>query len=204
MLSKELEILKHISELYKADVSDEEFEKEMQGKKTLVNEWGKAFEGYYLRDVLDAIDEYFAKKNNRTQPRIPQILALLNSNNIHSEQEKQTPVYEQAIPCYGLRFEKEDKENGDMHWFVPDYLKVEQLIRKDKWAWVQNIYNPTSEEFHRCMEEWCMEQTGHKYRFYSDNDIKKMTPEQQQQLLDKCINIVKGYTQKTGIKVINV
>lgn len=41
--------------------------------------WDAAFKAYDLSDVLTAIDEYWNFKNNKTSPRVAQILAILNS-----------------------------------------------------------------------------------------------------------------------------
>lgn len=196
MLSKELEILKHISELYKEDVTDEEFMNEMQGKETLVNAWQEAFDGYLLRDVLDAIDEYFAKKNNRTPPRIAQIKAVLNTNHVKDEREEYHEKTDAVEPSIAIKYANQDLESGDMKWFVPDYIEVEKLIRQDRWGFVHNIYKPTLEEFHRCLEYWCEWLTGKPYRCYSKNEIDNMTAEQQEALRQESLDIIKNFELK--------
>lgn len=197
MMEKHLEIFKHVEELYKDDVTDEEILNYAEKNSAKMEMWKQAFEGYLLRDVLDAIDIYFAKKNNRTPPRIAQIKAVLNTNNVRDEREVYQEYSEAIEPTFGLKFQQLDKENGDMHWFVQDYIEVENLIRADYWGWIYNIKNPTLDEFHRCIEEWCKETTGHKYRFYSDNDIANMTEEQKQALLEKCREKIRGFNVKT-------
>jgi hypothetical protein len=192
MLSKELEILKLIEELYHGDISDEEFLQACQEKQAKIQAWKEAFEGYPLFEVTKAINHFYTKKSSKTRPNIAQLTAILQENGatkeyVHTEEIK---------PTYGIIFQQQDKENGDMHWFVPDYLKVEQLIRRDYWGWVHNIYKPTIEEFHRCMEEWCEETTGHKYRFYSDNDIKNMTSEQVRALEQRCHEMADNFLKK--------
>ena len=153
-MEKHLEIFKHIEELYHGDVTDEAILNYAEKNTAKMEAWRDAFEGYLLRDVLDVIDEFFAKKNNKTPPRISQIKALLNANHIHDDREQYHEKTEHFEPSFGLKIQQIDKENGDMHWFVPDYLEVERLICEDHWGWVYNIYNPTIEEFHRCIEEW--------------------------------------------------
>lgn len=196
MLEKELEILKHISELYKEDTTDEAFLNEMQGKETIINAWKEAFDGYFLHDVLNAIDEYFSYKNNRTPPRIAQIKAILNTGGIHDDREQHQEVVEKADPSFGLKFQQQDKLEGNMHWFVPDYLEVEKLILADKWMFVHNIKKPTIDEFHCCIEYWCEETTGHKYRFYSANDIEVMSDEQKAVLFNKCQEKMSNFSIK--------
>lgn len=198
-MEQHLEIFKHIEELYHDDITDEEILDYAEKNSAKLEMWKQAFEGYLLRDVLDAIDDYFSHKNNRTPPRIAQIKAVLNSNKIFDERDVYQEKMEAVEPSFGLKFEKLDKENGDMHWFVPDYIEVENLIRANYWGFVYNIYNPTIDEFHRCIEEWCKAKTGHRYRFYSDNDIKNMTDEQKDALLKKCQAIM----DKFPLKVIN-
>lgn len=196
-MEKHLEIFKHIEELYHGDITDEEMLQYADKNQAKMDAWRDAFEGFLLHDVLNVIDEYFAKKNNRTPPRIAQIKALLNSNNIHDEKENHTNKKEIIEPCLAIKYQQQDREEGNMHWFVPDYLVVEQLIRADNWGFVQNIYKPTLEEFHRCLEYYCEDLTGHKYRFYSDNDIAKMTDEQKQALREKCLEKINSFRVKT-------
>ena len=195
-MEKHLEIFKHIEELYHGDTTDEEILQYADSNSAKMEAWRDAFEGYLLRDVLDVIDEYFAKKNNRTPPRIAQIKALLNSNNIHDEREQHQEKAETVKPCLGYQYAMQDEAEGNMKWFIPDYLDVEQLIRQDKWGFVYNIYKPTLEEFHRCLEDYCQEQTGKKRRFYSDNEIAEMTEEQQEALRQRCRNVINNFQLK--------
>jgi len=190
MLSKELEILKLIEELYHGDISDEEFVKECEGKETKIAAWKEAFNDYSLYDVTKAINHFYMKKSSKTRPNIAQLRAILSESGATREI---VSTGEKVELGFGLKFQQIDKENGDMHWFVPDYVEVERLIRKDVWGFVYNIKNPTLDEFHRCIEEWCKETTGHKYRFYSDNDISKMSEEQKSALWEKCHNLIDNF-----------
>lgn len=78
-MEKELEILKHINELYVGDTTDEEIIRFAEKNTEKVAAWDAAFKAYDLSDVLTAIDEYWNFKNNKTSPRVAQILAILNS-----------------------------------------------------------------------------------------------------------------------------
>jgi len=78
-MEKELEILKHINELYVGDTTDEEIIRFAEKNTEKVAAWKAAFVKYDLVDVLQAVDEYWNFKNNKTSPRVAQILAILNS-----------------------------------------------------------------------------------------------------------------------------
>ena len=176
-MEQHLEIYKHLEELYHADTTDEAIFQYAEKNQAKMQAWKEAFEGYYLHDVLNVIDEYFAKKNNRTPPRIPQIIAMLNAQNIHAENE----VHEKREipqPTFGVKFAHQDAETGDMNWLVPEYQEVEYLIRRDYFPFVQNIYNPTYDEFRECMKRHSMDIRGTKHHFPSANDINRMTAEQ--------------------------
>ena len=79
-MEKGLEILKHINELYKGDVSDEEMLRFAEKNSEIVNSWQEAFQNYELEDVLRIVDEYWTHKSNKTAPRVAQLLAMLNSD----------------------------------------------------------------------------------------------------------------------------
>lgn len=169
MLSKELEILKHISELYKADVSDEDFVLEMQGKETLVNAWREAFEGYFLQDVINVIDEYFVKKNNRTPPRIPQILAMLNANKV--EKSEETPEIEAYHCDLDVRYMHEDVKSGDCHHNIYYYTAALRKIRNGDVPWLRDEMMPSKADLTEVMERICEDRTGQKWEFLSRNDF---------------------------------
>lgn len=78
-MEKELEILKHINELYVGDTTDEEIIRFAEKNTEKVAAWKAAFAKYDLADVLQVVDEYWNFKNNNTSPRVAQILAILNS-----------------------------------------------------------------------------------------------------------------------------
>lgn len=169
MLSKELEILRHLEELYKQDVTEEEFLEEMKGKEVKIAAWKKSFDDYDLSDVLRAIDEYFAKKNNRTPPRIPQIEAMLHSNGAKKEEH-----YEEIKPynCeYDYRYMHEDVESGNCHHNLYYYTAALRLIRANEYPLVEDIEHPTHAEMTEVLEDICEKRTGKKWEFLSKNDL---------------------------------
>lgn len=170
MLSKELEILRHLEELYKQDVTEEEFLEEMKGKEVQTSAWKKAFEDYDLSDVLQAIDEYFAKKNNRTPPRIPQIEALLRSNGVKKEEHIE-PTGEVYQPEYDYRYMHEDVLSGNCHHNLYYYTAALKKIRAGEYPLIEDIQHPKHNEMLEVVEEICEQRTGKKYEFLSKNDL---------------------------------
>lgn len=170
MLSKELEILRHIEELYKNDISEEDFLIKVQGKETQISAWAEAFSDYELSDVLNVLDEYFAKRNNRTPPRIAQIKAMLNANGI-IEEKKTESTHEDYLPDYDIRYMNEDVENGDCHYNRYYYTEALKRIRNNEYLFVKDIQNPTKSELKEVMEELCEKKTGNKIEFLSRNDL---------------------------------
>lgn len=79
-MQKSLEILKHIHELYNGDVTDEAMLMFAEKNQEKVNAWQEAFRNYALEDVLQMVDRYWMQKNNRTAPRVAQLLAMLNAD----------------------------------------------------------------------------------------------------------------------------
>lgn len=196
MLSKELEILKHIEELYHSDTTDEAFFNKMQGKENLVKMWKDAFEGYYLRDILDVIDEYFTYKNNKSAPRIQQILAMLNSKNIHNETVETTAPVEKVEMPFWLKYQKQDAETGDMSWLVPHYQIVGRLIEQDYFPWVQNIYNPSYDDFREAMKRWSFETYGREYFVESDNQFNALPLEVQKAKYEQAREVLRNFSLK--------
>lgn len=189
-MKQAIEILRHIEELYHGDTTDEEMRIFAEQNSVRVEAWEKAFEGFYLRDVLDAIDVHYVKKS-RTRPNIAQIKAIMNVAGIHAEQEMAKAKSEKNEPDYDTRYQQLDKENGDMNWLVPHYSEVWRRIKADYYPFVANIYHPTHEEFRECMRRWCVEKYGRPYFCESDNDIKNMTPEERRQLEQQALATIR-------------
>lgn len=190
---KELEILKLIEALYGKERTDEEIESLAAQYPTRVQAWKEAFEEYPLYEVQTAINHFYVKKSSKTRPNIAQIKAILIENGASKEFEVKN---EKIIPSIGIQYCEQDKQEGNMRWFVPDYIEVEKLIRQDYFPWVYNIYKPTIDEFHRCLEEYCEKYHGKKFRFYSDNDIEQMTFEEKQALEKECRNTINNFKLK--------
>ena len=138
MLEKELEILKQIEELYSGDISEQEFLEACKGKETKIAAWREAFEEYPLYEVTKAINHFYVKKSSKTRPNIAQLTAILQENN--ATKEIQTKQAESITPSLAIQYVNQDEADGNMRWFVPDYINVERLIRQDRWYFVQNIY----------------------------------------------------------------
>lgn len=193
MLAKELEILRTIEELYHGDTTEQEMLDFAEKNQAKIQAWKEAFNDYDLYDITKAINHFYVKKSSKTRPNIAQITAILQENN--AQRETTTDV-EKVEPSIGLKYQIEDRETGNMHWFVHDYFTVEKLIRKGVYQFVYNYQHPTKDEFDRCMEMWCEETTGHKYRFYSRKDIDRMSEDEKERLWHKCEEMVKAFKPK--------
>lgn len=169
-MEKHLEIYKRIEELYHADTTDEAIEKYALQNQEKMALWKKAFDEYDLSDVLQAIDEYFAKKNNRTPPRIPQIEAMLRV----SGAQKETPCEHETVlyQCdYNIRYMNEDVESGNCHHNRYYYDEALQRIRANEYPFIADIENPTHTEMTEVLEDICLKRTGNKWEFLSKNDL---------------------------------
>lgn len=78
-MRKELEIIKHVIELYTGDTTDEAMANYELKNSEQVKMYAEAFRDYDLSDVLQAIDEFWNFKSSKTKPTVAQILAILNS-----------------------------------------------------------------------------------------------------------------------------
>ncbi len=78
-MEKTLKILQHIHELYVENPSENYAQSFAERNPEKIAAWSEAFKAYDLADILTAIDEYWNYKNNKTSPRVQQILAILNS-----------------------------------------------------------------------------------------------------------------------------
>lgn len=191
MLDKELEILRLIEELYHGDTTEQDMLDFAEKNQVKVQAWRDAFVDYPLYEITKAINHFYVKKNSKSRPNIKQIMAILEENN--AEKVIPTSVNESVKPSIGIQYAMQDDAEGNMRWFVPDYLEVEKLIRQDKWLFVHNIYQPTLEEFHRCLELYCEEQNGKTIRFFSDNDIAEMSDEKREALRQRCQKVINEF-----------
>ena len=79
-MEKAQEILYHIDELYTQKPSEEEVIRQCQENPVRYQAWVDAFKDYDLNDVLDAIDNFWEYKNNKSRPNVAQIKAILNAH----------------------------------------------------------------------------------------------------------------------------
>lgn len=170
-MEKHLEIYKHISELYKADTTDEEIIRYAEKNTAKMEAWKRAFNDYYLQDVINVIDEYFAKKNNKTPPRIEQIKAILNANKAQKESQQEEEEKTEYLPDIDYLYMHEDVENGNCHHNLYYYSEALKRIRNNEYAHLLDVYNPSKSELMEIVEKLCEEKTGNKYEFLSKNDL---------------------------------
>lgn len=157
-MEKGLEILKHINELYKGDVSDEEMLRFAEKNSEIVNSWQEAFQNYELEDVLRIVDEYWTHKSNKTAPRVAQLLAMLNSDKdvkrVYSHVEEPIEIKTDSSTfwdtdpamAYYLR-DVETKPSEEVHallfyrWALNDIIAemVNTLPNADKMSFSQKV-----------------------------------------------------------------
>lgn len=157
-MEKGLEILKHINELYKGDVSDEEMLRFAEKNSEIVNSWQEAFQNYELEDVLRIVDEYWTHKSNKTAPRVAQLLAMLNSDKdvkrVYSHVEEPIEIKTDSSTfwntdpamAYYLR-DVETKPSEEVHallfyrWALNDIITemVNTLPNADKMSFSQKV-----------------------------------------------------------------
>lgn len=157
-MEKGLEILKHINELYKGDVSDEEMLRFAEKNSEIVNSWQEAFQNYELEDVLRIVDEYWTHKSNKTAPRVAQLLAMLNSDKdvkrvySHAEEPIETKtdshIFWNTDPALGYYLrDAETKPSEEVHallfyrWALNDIIAemVDTLPNADKMNFGQKV-----------------------------------------------------------------
>lgn len=172
MIDKELEILKLIEALYGKERTDEEMLTLARTNPTKIQAWKDAFEEYPLFEVTKAINHFYMRKSSKTRPNIAQITAILQDTGA----TKDTEYVHHEIPrqTFGMEFADLDAKEGNMNWLVPEYKEVERLILADYYPFVQNIYNPTYDEFRECMKRHSMSVRGKEYQFLSSNEVKSL------------------------------
>lgn len=96
-MEKAQEILFHIDELYTQKPSEEEVIRQCKENPVRYQAWVDAFKDYDLSDVLDAIDNYWEYKNNKSRPNVAQIKAILNA---HKTEKAISTSDTQEFNCY--------------------------------------------------------------------------------------------------------
>lgn len=194
MLSKELEILKQIEELYHGDISEDEFLQACQGQEKKIEAWREAFAEYPLYEVSKAINHFYVKKSSKTRPNIAQLMAILQETNATKELEE-IKTEKVELPFW-LKYQQQDRETGDMSWLVPHYQIVGTLISQDYFPWVQNIYNPSYEDFREAMKRWSFETYGREYFVESDNQFNALPPEVQKAKYEHAREVLRNFSLK--------
>lgn len=99
-MEKAQEILYHIDELYTQKPSEEEVIRQCQENPVRYQAWVDAFKDYDLNDVLDAIDNFWEYKNNKSRPNVAQIKAILNAHKTEkSSSTSDTPEMNYFAPA---------------------------------------------------------------------------------------------------------
>lgn len=162
--------------------------------------WKQALGDATLDEAKAAVVRYVAEKSSKFEPQpkeISDILDIIRKNRgyvTHSTDEK-------VEMDYDIKYQKLDKENGEMNWLVPHYSEVWRLIQQDRFPFVQNIYHPTHEEFRECMRRWCMRRHGRENFCLSDNEIAKMNPVEQDNIRKEAIACLKQARLQGGVGI---
>jgi hypothetical protein len=194
MLSKELEILKQIEELYHGDITENEFLQACKGQEKKIEAWREAFEEYPLYEVSKAINHFYVKKSSKTRPNIAQLMAILQETNATKELEE-IKTEKVELPFW-LKYQQQDRETGDMSWLVPHYQIVGRLIEQNYFPWVQNIYHPSYDDFREAMKFWSFETYGREYFVESDNQFNALPPEVQKAKYEHAREVLKNFSLK--------
>lgn len=194
MLSKELEILKQIEELYHGDITENEFLQACKGQEKKIEAWREAFEEYPLYEVSKAINHFYVKKSSKTRPNIAQLMAILQETNATKELEE-IKTEKVELPFW-LKYQQQDRETGDMSWLVPHYQIVGRLIEQNYFPWVQNIYHPSYDDFREAMKFWSFETYGREYFVESDNQFNALPPEVQKAKYEHAREILRNFSLK--------
>lgn len=112
-MEKELEILKHIEELYSGDIEDGEIIRFAEKNTEKVAAWRDAFAEYDLTDVLKAIDTFWASKNSKSRPSVAQIKVVLQSENAQRLDNSPQSMRNRILKCadeHGDKWGKEARE----------------------------------------------------------------------------------------------
>lgn len=169
MLSKELEILRLIEELYHGDTTEQEMMDFAEKNQTKIQAWREAFAEYPLYEVTKAINHFYTKKSSKTRPNIAQITAILSANGVDKEPEpKSVETYQSDLD---IRYMHEDVESGDCHHNLYYYTAALRKIRNGDIPWLRDEMMPSKADLTEVMERICEDRTGNKWEFLSRNDF---------------------------------
>ena len=167
-MEKAYEILKHIEELYsKENVTDEIIRKQLDKNPEVVNAWREAFELYDLTDVFKAIDEFWRYANNKSKPRVAQLLSMLNTTKEVEKakpQEKQPSVRFFCIESDLMRRDIELGKNTDC--LLSDYRRAVNYILTDRLIETLGSY-----EYNKLSNDDKTKERSDKYRIAMQNGL---------------------------------
>jgi hypothetical protein len=152
----------------------------------MMEAWQEVLKYATLDQAKLAVRQYILEISSKYEPQPKDIKELLKANkpnviDLTIKEEKKCEL------DYDLRYQKLDKEQGNMHWLVPHYQEVWREIQQGKYPFVRDCRSPSHEEFREAMKRYAQNKWGRWYFCESENDIKAMTPEQQEALRQRCL-----------------
>lgn len=152
----------------------------------MMSAWQEVLKYVTLEQAKLAVRQYIIEVSSKFAPQPKDIKELLKANkpnviDLTIKEEKKCEL------DYDLRYQKLDKEQGNMHWLVPHYQEVWREIQQGKYPFVRDCRSPSHEEFREAMKRYAQNKWGRWYFCESENDIKAMTPEQQEALRQRCL-----------------
>lgn len=167
-MEKAYEILKHIEDLYsKYDVTDNSVINSMKKKPEVVNAWREAFEPYDLNDVFKVIDEFWRYTNNRTRPKVAQLLSMLNTDKDVEKTKKQEKNESVRYSCIESELMSRDialKRNSE--FLLNDYRRAVDYILNNS---LVNLIG--EQEFRKLSNKDKTKERSDKYKIAMDNGL---------------------------------
>ena len=186
-MEKAQEILYHIDELYTQKPSEEEVIRQCQENPVRYQAWVDAFKDYDLNDVLDAIDNFWEYKNNKSRPNVAQIKAILNAHKTEkSTSASDTPEINSFAPAESLMTRdielKRNRHLLTVYKLAVDYITQEmllELIPSSEWrkmdfsqrvalAKKKGLFN----RYDEVLVKVCLDNYGKEYQFESETMIE--------------------------------
>lgn len=160
----------------------------------LISTWVSELARFPLRDCERAITVYYAHSKTRYEPTLGQLKEILEANEV-----KTSEPMEKVEPDYDIRYQKLDKENGEMNWLVPHYATVWRLVKIGRFPFVREALHPTYEEFRECMKRWCWENYNRAHFCLSENELKAMSKLEQEEKLREALAVIHASGLKVGL-----
>lgn len=119
-------ILSHICDLY--NLSDKQKDEMLNN----FDSYEKAFNCYGESEVIKAVNEYWRYKNDKSRPRLSQILAMLSSDNKVEKQELTVAkINEPKAISVAAQWIERDKSLGTLRHMTSVYETASKLAMKD-------------------------------------------------------------------------